>query len=453
MNVTFEKTGNVSAIITIDIALADYQDDYKKGLNKAGRDYKIPGFRPGHVPASLLQKYFGKNVKADVIDKLVGNALYDKITEEKLSVLGQPMSANDEAIDLDKDDVTFKFEVGFAPEINATVDNETVIPYYNITVADEMVEKQLGMLQDQFGSQVDGDTTNAEAFVKGTATELNEDGSVKEGGIVAEGTSILISYVKDEEQKNLFLDKHVGDKVVFNPAKAYNDSAMELASLLSIEKGEAETVKSNFEFAIAEIKVKKQAELNQEFFDMAFGKDKVTDVEQAKAEVKSFIEANLKRDSNFRFTIDAEKVLEEKAGDIELPTEFLKKWLLKQDEKKYNAENIDAEYDKMVPGLKWQLIKESIVKAADVKIEDEDVTNAAKAVAAGQFAQYGMGNVPDDVLDRYAKQILENKDYRNNIVNQAVEEKMYAYIREKASVEEKSVSVDEFNALFEIKEA
>ena len=453
MNVTFEKTGNVSAIITIDIALDDYQNDYKKGLNKAGRDYKIPGFRPGHVPASLLQKYFGKNVKADVIDKLVGNALYDKITEEKLSVLGQPISANDEAIDLDKDDVTFKFEVGFAPEINANINNETVIPYYNIAVADEMVEKQLGMLQDQFGSQVDGDTTDAEAFIKGTATELNEDGTAKEGGIVAEGTSILISYVKDEEQKNLFLDKHIGDKVVFNPAKAYNDSAMELASLLSIEKDEAENVKSNFEFAIAEIKLKKPAELNQEFFDMAFGKDKVTDVEQAKAEVKSFIEANLKRDSNFRFTIDAENVLEKNAGDIELPSEFLKKWLLKQDAKKYNAENIDAEYDKMVPGLKWQLIKEAVVKEADIKIEDEDVTNAAKAVAASQFAQYGMGNVPDDVLARYAKQLLENKDYRNNIVNQAVEEKMYAYIREKVSVEEKTVSVDEFNALFEAKEA
>ncbi len=453
MNVTFEKTGNVSAIITIDIALDDYQNDYKKGLNKAGRDYKIPGFRPGHVPASLLQKYFGKNVKADVIDKLVGNALYDKITEEKLSVLGQPISANDEAIDLDKDDVTFKFEVGFAPEINANINNETVIPYYNIAVADEMVEKQLGMLQDQFGSQVDGDTTDAESFIKGTATELNEDGTAKEGGIVAEGTSILISYVKDEEQKNLFLDKHIGDKVVFNPAKAYNDSAMELASLLSIEKDEAENVKSNFEFAIAEIKLKKPAELNQEFFDMAFGKDKVTDVEQAKAEVKSFIEANLKRDSNFRFTIDAENVLEKNAGDIELPSEFLKKWLLKQDAKKYNAENIDAEYDKMVPGLKWQLIKEAVVKEADIKIEDEDVTNAAKAVAASQFAQYGMGNVPDDVLARYAKQLLENKDYRNNIVNQAVEEKMYAYIREKVSVEEKTVSVDEFNALFEAKEA
>lgn len=447
MNVAFNKIDNVTAKITLSIEEADYLDGYKKNLKEAGKKYQVPGFRPGHVPAGMLKKMFGTQAKANAIDEIIQEELFKAIQEQKLNILGQPLSANEEKIDLNDANLTFTFEVGFVNDINIEINKDITIPYYTIDVNDEMIDKQSDALRKRFSTQVAAEEADATAFVKMNVAELDENGAVKADGITSEGTSILLSHINDEETKNLFIGKKVGDKVVFNAEKASNNNAVELASLLSIEKEEAANVKSNFEATIESIKVAKDAEIGNELFEMAFGKECTTE-EQYRANIKDMITKQLVGDSNYRFTVDTELVLEQKIGEIELPNEFLKRWLLTQDSKKYNAENIDAEYEKMVPGLKWQLIKETIVNKLGIKVEQEDVLVTAKILAAQQFAQYGMANVPEDVIERYAQQMLEDKQYGGNIRNQAVEDKMYGAIREQVTIEDKTVSVDEFNALF-----
>ena len=447
-----EKVDNVNGFITVSLAENDYQDKVKKELKQIGMRYPEKGFRPGHVPAGLLQKKYGKEVLVEVVNREIYDALMNHIQENKLNILGEPVLANAEEVNFDTDkDFTFKFELGFAPEINLTFDKNITVPYYNIEVDDDMVKKQDEALCRRFGKQVPGEEVNATAVVKGSMAELNEDGSEKEGGIKVESTIVSPQYFKNEDQKTLFLGKKVNDDVVFNPSATCEGNVAELASMLNTDNDKANT-QSNFKMTIKEIIVVQDAEHNQEFFDNVFGKDKVKTEEEYIAKLKEIIAIQLKNDSNYRFTIDVEKILKDKVGSLELPAEFLKKWLLKQDKNgKHTPESIDDDFAKMVPDLEWQLIKEKAVKDLGVKVEDADIIEVAKLIAQQQFAQYGMANMPDDVVEKYAKEILENKEYRQRIIERAVEDKMFHGIREAVNAEEKTVPVAEFNALFENK--
>lgn len=454
MNVTLEKVDNVNGFITISLEANDYQDKVKKELRTIGLRHPERGFRPGHVPMSLLQKKYGRSALVEVVSNESYEALVKYIQENKLNILGDPIIANAADLELENGkDFTIKYEVGLAPEIGYAVGKDTTIPYYNIEVSQEILNKNDEMLLARAGKQVPGDEVDATALVKGSIVELNEDGSVKEGGIAAEKTIVSPQHFADDEQKALFLGKKVNDEVVFNPWATCNGNATELASMLNVDKEQVTDMKSNFKMTITEILVVKNAEHNQEFYDEMFGTGKINSEEEYFAKLKENIANQMKGDSNYRFTIDARKAIMEKVGELELPAAFLKKWLLRQENSKHTPETIDADFDKMVPDLQWQLVKEKIVADLGVKVEEADFLNIAKLIAVQQFAQYGMTNIPDDVVERYAKEILDNKEYRQRITERAVEDKMYAGIKEAATVEEKTVSADEFNALFKAEEA
>lgn len=445
-----EKVDAVNGVITVSLAENDYQEKVKKELKQIGMRYPEKGFRPGHVPAGLLQKKYGKEVLVDVVNREISESLSKHISDNKLNVLGEPLLSNAEDINFDTDkDFTFKFEVGFAPEIDLTIDKKIAIPYYNIEVDDDMVNKQDEALKRRFGKQVAGEEVDDTALVKGSMVEVDEKGAEKEDGIKVESTVLSPQYFKSDDQKGLFIGKKVGDEIVFNPSATCEGNTSELASMLNVDKEQANT-QSDFKITIKEILVVKDAEHNQEFFDGVFGKDAVKTEEEYTAKLKEMIAIQLKSDSNYRFTIDTQEVLKDKVGSLELPSAFLKKWLLKQNDK-HTPETIDDDFAKMVPEIEWQLIKEKIVKDCNIKVEDDDLLVVAKLIAQQQFAQYGMSNIPEDVIERYAKEILENKDYRPSIVERAVEEKIYNAIRSSVKVEEKTVPVAEFNALFENK--
>ena len=449
MNVTMEKVDNVNGIITISLAEADYQGKVKKELKQIGMRYPEKGFRPGHVPAALLQKKYGKEVLVEVVNRDMYDALMGHIRDNKLNVLGEPMIANAEEVNFDtQKDFTFKFEIGLAPEINLTIDKNVTIPYYNIEVDDNMVSENDKQLRKSFGKQVAGEETTDDALVKGSMVELNEDGTEKEDGIKVESTVLSPKYFKSEEQKALFAGKKVGDEIVFNPSATCEGNVAELASMLNVDNAEA-NVTSNFKLTVKEILVVKEAEHDQEFFDAVMGKDTVKSEEEYVAKLKEQIALRLKADSNYRFTVDTEHVLRGIVGELELPETFLKKWLVKQDkEGKHTEENIDENFAKMRPALVWQLIKEHAVKQLEVKVEDADLMAVAGMLARQQFAQYGMSNMPDDVIAKYAKEILDNEQYRQSIVERAVDDKLFGKIHAAVSVEEKTVPVAEFNALF-----
>lgn len=446
MKIDYAKVNDVIGEITMVVEESDYADKVKKQLKEIGKKHAEPGFRPGHVPAGLIEKKYGKAVKYDEINKLVGEAIFDYIKENNINVLGNPIPDKANAINDDVKEFTLKFKVGVAPEFEVKIDKDLHIPYYNIKVTDEMVDRQDEALRRRFGKQEPGEEVDATALVKGVITELNEDGTVKDGGVVVENGIVAPQYFKSEDQRNLFVGKHVGDSVVFNPAATCESNPTEMASMLNLPKEEAEKHQGDFRFDIKEIIVLKPAELNEEFFKEAFG-DNVKDENEYRDAVRKMIESSLTGDQNYRFTIDAEKAIRKEVGDIELPDEVLKEFLISQNEA-LNEENIDKEYDQIRSQLVWDLEKDKMLNALEIKVEEADLQNTARLMARNQFAQYGMTNVPDDAVEHYAEEILKDEKARNTIYRQTSDMKLFNAIRAAVSLDEKEVSVDEFNELF-----
>ena len=453
MNVSHQNTDNLNAVISIEISKADYQDKVDKSLRAYGQKANIPGFRKGKVPFSILTKMFGKSVRVEEINRLVSEALYNYIRDNKLNILGEPMTAEDMTVDLDaQDDFTFRFDVALAPELNVKVDKSISVPYYTIKVDDDMVKRQDESFRARFGKQVSVDeSTDEKDLIKGSMVELSSDGTPLEGGITVESTIVSPNYFKSDDEKAKFAGVKKGDKVVFNPSKSCNASVAELASMLNTDKEKAANVTSDFEMTVTDITHLQPAELNQEFFDSIFGKDTVKTEEEYLAKIREMIAHQLVPESDYRFSLDSRAAIEKAVGDFELPDAFLKRWLLATD-KERKAETIDDDYSRMVPDLKWQLIKEQIVKQFDIHVDDNDLKAMAKRVAASQFAQYGMTGVPDDVLERYGNEMLSNKDTRSRLINQATEMKIQTAIKESVTLNHKEVSMENFQKLFETAE-
>lgn len=447
MKVDYAKIDDVNGIITITLEENDYADKVKKELKEIAKKHAEPGFRAGKVPAGIINKKYGKSVKYDVINKEVGNALYEYIKNEKLHVLGNPIPQQGADFDIDAKDFELKFKVGIAPEIDTHVNKDLHVPYYKIQVTDEMVDTQDKQFRRRYGKQEPGDTVDGTALVKGVITELNEDGTVKEGGIVVENGIVAPEYFKNEDQKNIFLGKKVGDVFTFNPAATCDANPAELSSMLNVSKEDAENHKGDFQFDVKEIIVLKPAEYNEEFFKTVFGNEDIKTEEDYKKAVKELIESALANDSNYRFTIDAKNAIVDAVGDLVLPDDVLKAFLKEQNEA-LTEENIDEEYVHVRPELTWELIKEAIAGQFDVKVTEEDALNTARLIARQQFAQYGMMNVPEEALDRYAHDILKDKKGAQQIYNQTGDFKLFEAIRENVSADEKEVTVEEFNDLF-----
>ncbi|MBP3299364.1 MAG: trigger factor [Muribaculaceae bacterium] len=452
MNVTMNKLDNVNATLTVALEEKDYQDKVKKALREINQNRPEPGFRPGKVPAGLIQKKYGKAVKYDVINREVADAIYNYIKENEIQVLGNPVPVKNDDFNLDDKDFTFEFKVGIAPAIDTHVNKEMHIPYYTIEVSEDMIQRQDEMLRRRYGSQVPGDTVEPNALVKGVITELDENGAPKAEGIVVENGIVSPQYFKSDEQRDLFIGKHVGDVVRFNPAATCEGNEAELSSMLGIAKEETAAHHGDFNLEIKEIIVLKPAEDGEEYYTNVFGKDKVHDAEEYKAALKDMIANQLQADSNYRFTIDGKDMILKAVGDIELPDAILKDYLKQQDEK-LNDENIDAEYDRLRPDLVWQLVREAIAKQLEVKVTRDDALELAKAIAQNQFAQYGMSGLPDDVLTKYAEDMLNNDKTREQIFNQAVDSRLWAEIKQTVTVDDKTVSVEDFNALFKAPDA
>ena len=284
MNVSQQNIDKVSAVIKIEITKADYQEKVDKALRAYRQKANIPGFRRGMVPMGMIQKMFGKSVLAEEFNKLVSESLFNYIRENKLNVLGEPMPVADQPeINFDgQEDFTVSFDVALAPEISVNLSKEDCVNYYNVTVDDTMVEKQCEALANRFGTQEPVEVAGEKDMIRGKFIELDEAGNVKDGGIVVESGIISPNYFKNEDEKSKFAGVKVGQKVIFNPAKSCDNNEVELASMLHIKKEEAANMKSDFEVEVTSILGFKPAEMGQELFDNAFGKDVVKTEEEYK---------------------------------------------------------------------------------------------------------------------------------------------------------------------------
>ncbi|MDE6337281.1 MAG: trigger factor [Muribaculaceae bacterium] len=447
MNVNYDKLDNVNGVITVTIEEKDYADKVKKQLKEIGKKHVEPGFRPGKVPAGLIAKKYGNSVKYDAVNETVGEAVYNYIKENNLHVLGQPVPDTENAIDINNNDFTFKFKVGVAPEIDNHVNKDLHVPYYTIQVTEDMINEQIDGLRKRFGRQVSGEETDDNCVIKGVITELNEDGSVKEGGVVVENGILAPVHFKNDEQKELFKNKKVGDSVVFNPAATCDTNPVEMSSMLNIDKEDVENHKGNFRFDIKDIIVLKPADLDQELFDNAVGKDKAHNEEEFRAAIKELLALNLSNDSNYRFTIDAKDAVEKAVGQLELPVEILKEFLIRQNEA-LNKDNIDEEFDKLRGQLEWDLVRDNIAEKFEVKVSNEDILDEARGVVVRQLMQYGPGALTDQLVEQYANQVVKDQKNREMLTQNALTRKVFEVIKENVSLDNKDVTVEEFRQLF-----
>lgn len=448
MNVTLDKTSDIEGKFIVNIEEADYEKKVKDELKKIGREAHIPGFRQGHVPAGQIKARFGKQAKSQVLNDTVYEAVINYIRDNKLNVLGEPMPVEVKEVNLDDKDYTFEYEIGLAPVLDIKLDKDVKLPYYTIAVSDEMLAEQDKSLCQRLGSQVPGEEVDERAVVKGVLMQLNEDGTVNEnpGAIQVVNGIVAPFYFKDKDEAAKFAGKKVDDKVVFNPWKSCEGNAAELASMLNLDKNIAADVKGDFQMTISEIIVHKPAEHNQEFFDNVFGKDKVKDEDEYKKALTEMIARDLAGNSEQLFQADAEKYLIDKYGDMQLPVAFLKKWLVARNEE-LTAENIDKEFEAMLPSLKWQLIRERVSAELNVELKEEDLLDYAKGVAYHQFAQYGITNMDDETIEQSAKRLLNDRETRSRLVERLSDLKLMNAVKGAVTLEDKTVSLDEFREL------
>ena len=447
MNITFEKADALNATLKAVIEPADYQEKVEKAIKDYSKKAQLPGFRPGKVPAALIRKQYGQSILAEEVNRLLQEKMFEYIRENKIQMLGEPLPVkeNDEvALELGGT-FSFGFDLAIAPEFEVNLTKKDKVPFYNVTVSDEMVDNQVQMYCQRGGSYEKVDSYEENDMVKGIITELDEAGNAKADGVTAEGVVMLPKYFREDSQKKLFEGAKPNDVIKFNPAKAYNNSETEIASLLKVDKEKAGEYTGDFNFQITEITRYVAGPLNQELFDNVFPKGTVTTAEEFQAKIKEQIEEQFKKDSDYRFLLDARKYIMDKVGKLEFPDEKLKRIMLANNDQK----KVDENYDKSIEELTWHLIKEKLVEQTGVKVEDNDVIEMAKEVTRSQFAQYGMLNIPDEYIDNSVQEMLKKRETVDNLIDRSIELKLGAALKDMVKLDEKSVTVDEFNKLFE----
>ena len=452
MKVTFENADKVNGLMTITVEEADFKENVEKTLKNYRKKANVPGFRAGQVPMSLIKRQVGTSVKVDEINKLVGQEIYKYVQENKIQMLGDPLpSEKQQPVDVEKDaPYTFVFDIAVAPEFEIKLSGHDKVDYYTIKVDDKLIDQQVDMYASRGGHYDKVDSYQENDMLKGDLRELDAEGNTKEDGITVEEAIMLPNYIKVDDQKKLFDGCKLGDIITFNPKKAYPENTGEVSSLLKISREEAENITADFSFQITEISRYVKAEVNQELFDQVFPEGGVKDEKAFREKIADTLKAQFVTDSDFRFIQDVRTYCEKKVGDLTFPEELLKRVMLNNNKDK-GADFVEKNFEASIKELKWHLIKEQLVAANQIKIDENDVKEAAKEAARAQFAQYGMNNVPDEYLDNYAADMMKKKEYVDNLVDRSIDRKLTEALKKVVKLNEKSITLDEFNKLFEEK--
>lgn len=451
MNISKENIDALNAVIRLTIDKADYEQKVEDVLKNYRKRVNMPGFRPGHVPAGLIKKMYGNMAVVDEVNKLVSETLFNYIKENNLNLLGEPLPSKDQkAVDFDNESsFEFIFDIALAPEVSVSLADLKEVPYYTIAITDDMVDGQVKTMTSRFGSNETVGVVSEKSMVKGTLVQLDDNQQPLEGGLMNQNTVLSLAIVKDDAEKAKLLGAKPGDVVVFNPKVAFPNET-ELSYLLKISKEQVADVDGLFSFNINEITEFKDAELNQDIFDKTFGEGVVTNEEEFKAKVKENLAKTLAFESDYRFSVDARAQLMSQV-EVALPEEFLKRWMttVQNSEKKFTPEQIDAEMPRFLEDLKWQMIKNSVIKSNDLKVDNQSVLEYAKKSARMQFMQYGLTSIPDEHIESYAVDMLQNEEQRNHFYEGAANDVAMAFIKSSVKLKEQELSREDFNKLFE----
>ena len=448
MNIKFESADKINGVMTISIEQADYQEAVEKKLKEYRKKAQVPGFRPGMVPMGLIKKQYGTAVKVDEVNRILGEKLYEYIRENKIQMLGEPLPNEEkqQPQDLQGDGpFEFVFDIAVAPEFKAELTNKDKVDYYNIKADDKLIDDQVKMYASQAGEFVEAQEWSGNDTLKGDLRQLDAKGNTLEGGITTEGGMIMPSYIKGEDEKKKFDGCKPGDIITFNPKKAYPDNDAEVAALLKVDKEQVKDMDSDFSFQVTEIRHFQPAAIDQKLFERVFGEG-VKDEADFRQRIADSIKPQLAANSDYKFLQDVRKYVEKKVGDLQFPEALLKRVMLNNNKDK-GEDFVEKNFKASIDELKWHLIKEQLVNAAQIKVEDADLKAVAKDAIRAQFAQYGMSNVPEDVLENYADEQLKKRENIENFVDRAIDQKLMQALKGIVKLNEKEVTLDEFNKM------
>lgn len=450
MNIVFENPDKVNGLMTITVEEADYKESVEKQLKDYRKKANIPGFRPGMVPMGLIKKQFGTSVKADVINKFIGEQLYKYVQDNKIQMLGQPLpSEKQEPQDLEHETTfNFVFDIAVAPEFEVKLSGHDKVAYYNIVADDALIDRQVEMFASRSGSYEKVEQYEGNDLLKGDLRELDAEGNTLEGGITLSESTIMPSYIGNEDQKKLFEGAKLGDIITINPRQMYGDA--EFAALLKLDKDEAAKHEGDFSYQITEISRYNKAAIDQKLFDSVFGEGVCADEAAFRAKIAEGLKVQLSSDSDFKFLMDCREHIEKKIGKLTFPDALLKRIMLASNEDK-GEEFVEKNYEESIKQLTWHLIKEQLVASHEVKVDDADLKATAVEAARVQFAQYGMNNVPTEYLENYAEEMLKNRQSIDGLVDRAIDVKLTQVLKNVVKLDEKDVTLDEFNKLMEAK--
>ena len=447
MNISFEIADKVNGLLTLTVEEADYQENVEKALKDFRKKANYPGFRPGMVPMGLIKKQYGASAKMDAINKLIGEQIYKYVQDNKIQMLGEPLQhEGQEPQDLEKPaPYTFQFDIAVAPEFSIELNGHNKIDHYTITVDDALIDRQVDMFASRLGSFESVDSYEDNDMLKGDLRELDEKGNTKEGGLTVEAASVMPNYIKNEAQKVLFNGAKKGDIITMNPREAYENNA-ELAAFLKVKEAELGNYTGNFSYQITDIQRYKKHAVDQELFDRTFGEGEVKSEKAFRERIAEGLKEQLSVDADYKFIQDVRAYCEKKVGDLQFPDALLKRIMLNNN-KERGEEFVEKNYANSLKELTWRLIKDKLVAAHNIKVDDKDVLEAAKETARVQFAQYGMNNVPDDYVENYAKEIMKKRENVDGLVDRASDIKLCEALKKVVKLNEKEISLDDFNKM------
>jgi trigger factor len=445
MEITRENTGELTATIKMVISPADHNESVTKILKDYQRKANVPGFRPGHVPFGMIKKLYGGAVFAEEVNKLVSDKLHQYITDENLDILGQPIPNTSLTPEFDwkeGQDIEFYFDLGMTPKFDFVLDENIAVDYHVIKVDDTMVDKYLDDMRQRFGNMINPEVAGEKDVLFGDFFQLNADGSVLEGGIT-HTSKLTVDLVSDQEVKSKLIGSKVGDSIAFNPLKA-TGNATEASAMLGISKEEVEGMESDFMYTISEISTMSPAEMNEEFFEKVFPEAGITTEDAFRNQVRNESEKAFVADSDHLFAHHSQDKLIESVS-IQLPDEFMKRWLIESNEGKLTAEDIERDYDKYAEGMKWQLIENKIILEAGIEVGDAEIKDYVKDYYLQGWRTL---QLTEDLLERLetiADSFIKDKPAEvRRIVDSLYGQRVTAYIKSKVKLVEKEISYDEF---------
>ncbi|MDA3893700.1 MAG: trigger factor [Salinivirgaceae bacterium] len=448
MNITRENIDELNAVLKVKVEKSDYEKEVENVLKDYRKKATVKGFRPGMVPMGMIKKMYGKAVLLDELNKIISDSLTKHLVDEKLNILGEPLPSESVKSELDFDkseEFEFAFDIAFAPEFDIKLSKRDKMTYFEIKVDDEMIQQTIDSHAARNGKTEEVDIVEEKDLVKGKYEQLDSEGNVLEGGILTEDALYAVDKIEEDSIRNLVIGAKKDDIVDFDIKKAFSNMA-DLASMLRIEKDVAEHLEGTFRFTVQSISRHIPAEVNQELFDSVYGESTVSSEKEYKEKIVAEIKESFVSSSDYKLLIDTKDRLVEKAK-MTLPDEFLKRWLVAVN-KELTKEKVEADYEGMQKDLAWQLIKNKIIEDQEIKVEEAELLEFAKKSVLMQFQQYGMMQIPDEQLETYAKQTLENKEEAQKMMDRKYEEKLIGYLKETIKLDPKEVTTAEFNELF-----